>query len=222
MAEKPTENLDAYQAFLRGRYYAGKPHFSLNDWNKALESFQEAVELDTAFALAYAELARGHARLIFLRQDLSESRLMKAEQAAAKALRLGKDNPRVHIALGYYYLYAFRDEVQALKHLEIAQKSLPNDFEILVEKSAIIITKGRWEESIQLLQKAQKMSPDDASIHTDLAEDYWVTRRFREADDACNKAIELSPNSTWPYLFKVLITGAGKVRRRNHAMFYDP
>lgn len=203
MAEKPTENLDAYQAFLRGRYYAGKPHFSLNDWNKALESFQEAVELDTAFALAYAELARGHARLIFLRQDLSESRLMKAEQAAAKALRLGKDNPRVHIALGYYYLYAFRDEVQALKHLEIAQKSLPNDFEILVEKSAIIITKGRWEESIQLLQKAQKMSPDDASILTDLAEDYWVTRRFREADDACNKAIELSPNSTWPYLFKV-------------------
>ncbi len=203
MAEKPTENLDAYQSFLMGRYYAGKPHFSLSDWNNALEGFQEAVELDSAFALAYAELARGHARLIFLRQDLSESRLAKAERAAEKALRLGSGNPAVHLAIGYYYLYAFRDEEQALKNLEIAEKSLPNDFEILVEKSAIIVTRGRWEESIQLLQKAQKMSPDNASILTDLAEDYWVTRRFREADDACNRAIELSPNSTWPYLFKV-------------------
>lgn len=203
MAEKPTENLDAYQAYLRGCYYAGQPHFSSSDKAKALQGFQEAVDLDTTFALAYAELARIHARLFFLRQDLSEVRLEKAKQAAEKALRLGYDQPRVHLAIGYYYLYAFRDDVQALKHLEIAEKSLPYDYEILVEKGSIIVIKGRWEENIQLLERAQKISPDDASVLTDLAEAYWATRRYREAVDACNKAIELSPNSVWPYLFKV-------------------
>jgi TolB-like protein len=202
MAEKPTENLEAYQAYLRGSYYAGQPHFSIQDWTQALQNYQDAVEIDTTFALAYGELARAHARLIFLRQDLSELRFEKANQAAAKALRLGSDQPRVHLALGYYYLYAYRDEDQALKHLEIAEKGLPNDVEILVEKAAIIVTKGQWEEYIHLLEKAQQVSPHDASILTDLAEGYWVTRRFRNTIDACDQAISLSPNSLWPYLFK--------------------
>ncbi len=203
MTEKPTENLEAYQAYMRGRYYASQPHFSIQIWNLALQGFQDAVDSDTTFALAYAELARAHARLIYLRQDLSELRLEKANKAAVKALKFGPDQPRVHIALGYYYLYAYRDEAQALKHLEIAEKSLPNDVEILVEKAAIIVTEGRWEEHIHLLEKAQKLSPHDASIITDLAEAYWVTHRFKNAVDACNQAIAISPNSTWPYLYKI-------------------
>jgi serine/threonine-protein kinase len=202
MAEKPTKNLEAYQAYLRGRYYTNQPHYSKDDWAQALQGYQDAVELDTTFALAYGELARAHARLIFLREDLSEQRLEKANQAAAKALRLGSDQPRVHLALGYYYLYAYRDENQALKQLEIAEKSLPNDVGILVEKAAIIVTKGRWEEYIHLLEKAQQVSPNDVSVISDLAEGYWVTRRFRNAINACNQAIALSPNSLWPYLTK--------------------
>jgi serine/threonine-protein kinase len=166
--------------------------------------------MDSTFALAYAELARAHARLIFLRQDLSESRMKKANKAAETALRLGSGQPRVHLQIGYYYLYAFRDEDQALKHLEIAEKSLPNDYEILVEKAAIVVTKGHWEENIQLLKKALRISPEDASIITDLAEAYWITRRYQECEDACNKAISLSPESTWPYLFKVFMNFSWK------------
>jgi TolB-like protein/Flp pilus assembly protein TadD len=203
MAEKPTKNLEAYQAYLRGRYYANQPHYSKNDWARALQGYQEATELDTTFALAYGELACAHARLIFLRQDLSEQRLEKANQAAARALTLGSDQPRVHLALGYYYLYAYRDENQALKHLEIAEKSLPNDVEILIEKASIIVTRGRWDEYIHLLERAKQASPNDASVLSDLAEGYWVTRRFRNTIDACNQAIALSPNSSWPYLYKI-------------------
>jgi TolB-like protein/Flp pilus assembly protein TadD len=203
LGERPTGNLEAYQAYLQGRYYAGQPHFSIENWNLAIQGFQNAVEIDTTFALAYGELARGHARLIYLRQDLSESRLAKAKDAAENALRLGSDQPRVHLALGYYYLYAYRDEDQALKHLEIAEKSIPNDIDLLIGKAAIIVTEGRWEEYIHLLEKALQLSPHDASIITDLAEAYWVTRRYRDAIDACNKAITISPNSTWAYLFKI-------------------
>ena len=54
-----------------------------------------------------------------------------------------------------------------------------------------------------MLEKAQQLSPNDASIPTNLALCYWYTRRYRDEIDACNKAITLAPNSTWPYLYKI-------------------
>ncbi|MDF1560112.1 MAG: hypothetical protein P1P83_07880 [Bacteroidales bacterium] len=205
MVERPTENLEAYQAYLRGRYYAGQPHFSSRNWSLALQSFQEAVEIDTMFALAYGELASGHARMIYLREDMSEARYEMANVAASKALSLGADQARVHLALGYYNLYAYRDTEKALSHLETAEKGLPNNVDIMIEKADIIVTLGHWEEFILLLEKAEKLSPSDANIPTELAMGYWCTRRFRKAVDACGRAITLSPNSTWPYIFKIFV-----------------
>lgn len=202
MESRPTENLQAYQAYLRGRYYVGRPHFTLQNWLLAVDNFQQAVEIDAGFALAYAELARSNARLYYLRYDLSESRLLKANQAAAKALELGPDQPRVHLALGYYYLYAYRDQKSALKHLEIAEKGLPNNVEIIIGKAAIFEPLGRWEENINLLKKASQLSPLDPSIPTDLALGLWLTRRYSEAVDACNRAIAMDPELSWPYLYK--------------------
>lgn len=210
MESRPTENLQAYQAYLRGRYYVGQPHFSLQNWNLALQNFQQAVEIDTGFALAYAELARSNARLYYLRHDLSESRLMKSDEAAAKALEFGPDQPRVHLALGYYYQYAHRDHKSALKHLEIAEKDLPNEVEIIRAKADILAPLGRWVEHIQLLEKAYKLSPLEPSILTELAFALWLTRRYSEGIDACNRAIALDPETTWPYLYKAFTNWSWK------------
>ena len=199
---QPTENLDAYQAYLRGIYYVGQPHFSLEHWHRAIESFQQAVEIDTMFALAYAELAMAHARFYNLRYDLSASRLENSDRAAAKALELGSDRPRVHLAIGYYYLWAHRNRQKALEHLEIAEKGLPNNVEIMLEKAAIFEPQGRWEEYINLLEKAITLSPHDASIPVNLAFGLWLTRRYSDAIDACNRAISLAPDGNWSYLYK--------------------
>jgi len=203
MEERPTGNLEAYQAYLRGRYYAHQPHFSTQNWNLALQNYQDAVDMDTTFALAYGELAHAHARFIYLREDISESRLKKADQAAVKALRYGTDQSGVHLSLGYYYLYAYRDTEKALAHLEIAEKGLPNNAEIMVEKAAIIVILGRWEECIDLLEKAQQLSPSDAYIPSELALGYWYTRHYSKTINACDQAIALSPTATWPYLYKI-------------------
>ncbi len=199
---QPTKNLDAYQAYLRGIYFIGQPHFSLENWNRATESFQQAVELDTMFALAYAELAMAHARFYNLRYDLSESRLENSDRAAARALELGSDQPRVHLAIGYYYLWAYRNRKKALEHLEIAEKGLPNNVEIMLEKVAIFEPQGRWEEYINLLEKAIALSPRDVSIPANLAMGLWYTRRYSDAIAACNRAITLTPDGSWPYLYK--------------------
>jgi len=202
IAEKPTENLDAYQAYLRGRFYTDLPHFSLKDWNEALLAFQEAVDIDTTFALAYAELARAHGRLVFLSLDPSDSRKENAKACADKALRLGKDQPRVQIAIGYYYFYSRRDYLQAIKYLDIAEKSLPNDFDIFSAKAEIYLATGKWDEHLRFLEKALVLNPRSASSLTDLAKYYWLTRRYKEAIDAANKSISISPESMFPYLFK--------------------
>jgi len=69
---KPTKNLEAYQAFLQGQYYARSPHFTVENWKRVIQSYERAVELDPEFAIAYARLASAHARLRFLRHDLSK------------------------------------------------------------------------------------------------------------------------------------------------------
>lgn len=201
----PTDNLEAYQAYLRGRYYANQPHFTLHYWMMALENFQEAVEIDKEFALAYAELARAHGRLRYLRQDLSEWRLEEADRAAENAMLFGANDPRVHLALGYYYLYAYRDEEQALKHLEIAEKGMPNNSEILVEKAVILLPQGRWEETIQLLEKASKLSPREANILAHLTFCLWCTRNNERGIEVAEQAIALAPDSNWPYIYKAYI-----------------
>ena len=199
---QPTENLEAYQAYLRGRYYVRQPHFSLDSWNQAVEDFQQAVEIDTGFTLAYAELARTHARFYNLRYDQSESRLKKSDKAAAKALELGPHQPGVHLALGYYYLWAYRDHKQALKHLEIAEKGLPNNVEILQAKAAIFEPQGRWDDYINSFDKATHLSPLDASNFINMAFGLWLTRQYEKAIDACNQSIALAPDGTWSYLYK--------------------
>ena len=187
--KQPTDNLDAYQAYLMGRYYAGQPHFTLSNWNSALKNYQLAVDIDSTFTLAYAELAKAHARLRYLREDLSEARLEQADRAASIAMQYGLDEPRVHLALGYYYLYAYRDEDQALKQLEIAEKGLPNDVEVLVEKADIVLPQEKWEEAIELLERASEASPRDASILTHMTFCLWCTRQYEQGLKVCNQAI---------------------------------
>ncbi|MCK4835332.1 MAG: protein kinase, partial [Candidatus Aminicenantes bacterium] len=197
-----TKNLDAYQAYLRGRYYAGQPHFTLENWKKVIQNFKQAVEFDPEFALAFAELSRAHSRLYYLRHDLSEERREMARRAAERAVELAPDSPEIHLALGYYHLWAYRDSEKALKEWALAEKSLPNNVEILTAKATFFEPQGRWEEAIATLKTAFKLSPRDASIATNLAGFYFFSRRYQQAIEMCNQAIALAPDLTWPYLYK--------------------
>ena len=200
-----TENLDAYHAFLQGRYFTSRSHFTLAIWQHGIDSFTEATKIDSNFALAFAELAKAHARLLYLRQDLSEHRLNLAKEAAEKALQLAPDQPEIHLALGYYYLWAYRDEQKAWEHLTIAEKKLSNNVDILKAKAAFLIPEGRWQEFQNTLERALELSPKDVAILTDLEFIYWITRKYPKALQIANQAIVISPNEVWPYIYKAFI-----------------
>ncbi|TFG97202.1 MAG: tetratricopeptide repeat protein, partial [Calditrichales bacterium] len=212
-----TENLDAYHAFLQGRYYTSRTHFSLSTWQQGIESFKEATMLDSNFALAFAELAKAHARLRYLRQDLSETRLTMARESADRALHLAPDQAEVHLAIGYYYLWAYRDTQKAWEHLSIAEKVLANNVDILKGKAVIFEPQGNWPAFRNTLQRALELSPRDVSILTDLGFLFWITRKYPEAEDLVNRAILIAPNEVWPYIYKQFINfswkGANEVSR---------
>jgi len=199
---QPTDNLDAYQAYLRGRYYATRPHFTYENWGHAMAAYEQAAELDPEFALAYAHLARGHARLRYFRHDRTPERLQAADDSAARAVRLAPESPRVRLALGYYQLWAYRDVEKALEEFALAGASHPDNAEVLEAKGDVFLLQGRWDEALDAFQRAFDLSPRDAGLIGNTAWVLWTIRRYPESISAADQAINLAPDSVWPYLYK--------------------
>lgn len=203
LATQPTVNPEAYQAFLRGRYFEKKPHFTLDNWNMVVKNFQQAVDLDPNFALAWAELAVGHSRIRYTKADLSRERLEMATQAADRALELDPDSPEIHRILSYYYMWAYLDADRAFEALEIAKAGLSDDAEYFKALGFFnFYLLGEMEEAERAFEKAFELSPRDASIPTELL---WLTdwtRDFPRAISFANQAIEILPDEFWPYVGK--------------------
>lgn len=197
---RPTENLEAYQAYLRGKAYAGSFEYRARGF--LVPMFQRAVELDPGFVSAWAELSQAHAFIVHLAIDRSAERAASAKRAADRALELAPDSPEAHLALGYYYYYVHKSYERALEELAIAANGRPNDSEVLAAISFIERRQGYWEESLFSLGKALRLSPLDAEYHIDQALTYCWMREYQEADRHFDRGIALDPNDPWSFLFK--------------------
>jgi TolB-like protein/Flp pilus assembly protein TadD len=209
---RPTGNMDAYQAFLRGRHLASQAHFTLSTWLAAVADFERAVTLDPNFALGWAELSRAHARLAYFRYDMSPQRHDQARQALFRARELNPESPEVHLAAGYYHLWLERDSEAALAEFEAASRGLPSSAEVQSARGELFRLHGDWEQSIRAYQATGSLSPRDGSAMVDVAETLWWMRRYPEALEASNRAISLSPDQPWAYLSKAYTLWSWKGR----------
>ena len=204
LGPKPTDDLEAYQAYLRGRYWASRPHFTYENWERRMQAFQQAVELDPDFALAHAEIARGHAQVRYFRHDLTPGRLEAADAAAARALELAPGDPHVHLDIGYYRLWAHRDIEGALAEFERAAGELGDSTEVLDAMADVYVVQGRWEDALDAFQRGFELSPREANL---IASAAWILnslRRYPESVAASDQAINLAPDAFWPYFYKAL------------------
>jgi serine/threonine-protein kinase len=201
---QPTENLEAYRAYLRGRYWVTRPHFTYENWERSMAAFQSAVELDPGFALAHAELARGHATARYFRHDLTPERLEAAERAANTALELAPGDPRVHLDIGYFRLWAFRDIEGALAEFETAADGLAGSADVYQAIGNLYVVQGRWEEAVASFRRGFELSPRDADFAASSAWALIMLRRYSGALEASDQAIALAPDTFWPYFYKVL------------------
>jgi TolB-like protein/tetratricopeptide (TPR) repeat protein len=212
LRNRPTDSIEAYQAFLRGRFLARQPHFTLSTWLEAVGHYERAVALDPGFALAWAELSKAHSRLVYFRYDISPQRCEQARQALDRARSLAPDSPDMHLAAGYYHLWVERNTAAALSEFEEASHGTRNDVEIESAKAELFRMHGEWKKAIDAFEAASALSPRDGSAMVDVAETLWWLRRYPEASEAADRAIALAPDQPWSYLTKVFTLWSWKGR----------
>lgn len=193
MTRRPTENGEAYLAFL----HAHNSHSALDDFAKLKEGeqlYERALQLDANFALATAGLAQLEI-WIFHAFDPSPLRRDKAVALATRALQLQPDLPEAHLARGFCYYYADRDYESALREFRTAQSGLPNASEIYLAIGAIQRRQGKWDESTANLEKAASLDPNSAWALQNLAINYEMLRRADDALGTLDRAFKIAPKS---------------------------
>src|SRR6266498_3084854 len=142
---RPTENGEAYLAFMQGHEMFYRPDKFRSNTETAEQLFEKATKLDPNFAGAFAALARVH-EWSYRDFDPTPARKEKARAAAVEALRLQPTLAEAHLAMGFYYYYCERDYQGALSEFAIAKLSLPNSPEVYMAIGAIERRQAKWKE----------------------------------------------------------------------------
>ncbi|MFQ5524706.1 MAG: protein kinase [Thermoanaerobaculia bacterium] len=205
---RPTENLEAYQAYLRGRSLLGRIGGELRS-PPAAESFERAVELDPGFVLAWAELSVVRSRISYGGKD--PKKRQAARQALERAIELAPDAPEVKLADAYYEYYVERNFDRTLELLSRIDETRPNDAEALELRGYILRHQGRWEEAREVLERAAELNPRDLWLLGRLAAFVLLPlERYAEAMDVTDRAIALGPDQRLLYDTKAGIYWAWK------------
>ncbi|HET7426563.1 MAG TPA: protein kinase, partial [Gemmatimonadales bacterium] len=204
LSERPTANLAAYDAFLRGEELYAHGGGDPNQTRAAIAAFERAVALDTGFVIAWAQLSRANSQL-YGNAGISVDVADAARQSAERALRLAPGHPEAQLALADYYSYVSGDNAKALEQYALAQRTAPNNAEILSGAALSELSLGRWEESLAHFRRALELDPRAARTAARTARTLLWLRRYAEALAMSDRAIALAPTSTTTFENKVMI-----------------
>jgi len=193
LASRPTENIEAYDYYLRGKEYRHRSSLE-SDIRIAIRMYEKAVELDPMFALAHAELSRAHVRMYFGYYDRSEERLALAKQAVDRAFELNPNLPEAHMALGWYYYHGHLDYDRALEQFAITRKSQPNNSWLFAGIGSVQRRQGKYEQALANWKRASELDPRSANRAANLGVTFMLLRKYSEAERYFNRAISLSPD----------------------------
>ena len=206
LESQPTENLEAYNAYLRANEYfhRGREVHSGDEVRFAIQMYEEARQLDPTFALAHARQSIAHAWLYVWYVDRTEGRFALAKEAVDRALELDPGLPEAHHVLGLVY-FSEDDSDRALEEYQIVLKSQPSNSEVFEEIGAVQLALGQWEESLTTLRTAMKLNPRFGRLACWAGGRSFGLRDFSEAMRSHDRAIQLTPDRSCPYHCKALI-----------------
>ncbi len=201
LAVKPTNNPEAYDAYLRGLSFDARFHFSIGDRDlglKAVGFYERAVQLDPKFALAWARLSRAHAVLYFRVFDTTDARRDATRNALENAQKLQPNSAETQLALGYYQFRVLRDYGLAKTTFKELSEMLPGRSEVPYALGLVTQREGDWDESVARFEQALTLDPRNAEILIDAARNYAMLRQFPAALKLYDRALDIIPNH--PYL----------------------
>ena len=193
LAKLSATNPEAYQLYLKGRYHANQT--TAAGLKKSIEYFQQAIDKDPSYALAYAGLADSYSGLggDWLYLSPSDS-FPKAKAAAMKALELDDTLAEAHAALAYAVFFADWDWPSAEREFKRAIELNPNSALSHDRYAECLKTRLRFNESIAEAQRAQELDPLSPELVSQLGNVYLMARRYDDAIAQYQKALDLNPN----------------------------
>jgi len=190
LTKRDTENAEAYQLFLKGRYYWGKG--TEEGAKKAAEYFQQATEKDPGYALAYSWLAGAYDTVAGFGWLPPREAIPKAKAAALKALEIDDRQAIAHAELGYIsFSYDF-DWATAGRHYE--QALAPNPSATLYTHPVYLTALGRHDEALAEARRGMDLDPLNFMLGFRMARALYMARRFDESIEQCRKILEMDPS----------------------------
>jgi len=209
IAAKPTNNPQAYDAYLRGLAYTLKTAFTPANSIAAQKYLKEAVRLDPNFALAWTLLSYVDASG-YLTQSLQPTAALRdeAREAAETALRLQPDLGEGLLAKGFYYYACLKDYNTASKYLEQAERVLPHSSRVLQGLAYVERRRGNWDKSEAYFNEAEKRDPRNVNLLSQHARSYVCLRRFPEALVKLEQILNITPDDIDTLVLKARIAQA--------------
>jgi tetratricopeptide (TPR) repeat protein len=196
LAVKPTNNSEAYDAYLRGLAFEARGNYSFDLLGKAIGLYERAVELDPKFALCWARLSRLDALLYFIRNDIYADRRDAAKHALDNAQRLEPNSPETLLALGYYQFWILRNYGLAKTTFGGVRKTLPGSSEAPMALALVSRREGRWDDSVTDYEQALVLDPRNVLLLLRASVPYAELRQFTMALKLHDRALDITPNDS--------------------------
>jgi TolB-like protein/Tfp pilus assembly protein PilF len=197
LTKRYTENTEAYQLYLKGRFHWNK--YTEEDFKKAIGYYNQSLEKDPTYALAYAGLASSYIQ-IGVDFGMPKENDPKAKAYAMKALEIDDALAEAHSALGTYYLFFERTLPQAEKELKRAIALNPSYPDVHHYYCHWFECQGRMDEGIAEMKRGLELDPLSLLIGEELGWAYYHARRYDDAVAQIKKTMELDPSFTVNYL----------------------
>src|SRR5262249_18222182 len=194
LAVKPTNNPEAYDAYLRGLAFEGRSTADDVATRAAIDSYERAVQLDPNFTVAWARLSSAHAGFYFERGDTTSARRDAAKRSLDHAQTLQPNSPETQRALGYYQYFVLRDYPLAKNTFKQVSKMLPGNSEIPEALGKINRREGNWDESIAYLEQGLVLDPRNSELLNNTAFTYAALRQFPATLKLYDRALEIIPD----------------------------
>ena len=191
LIKQPTENIEAYNLYLRGRYFWGK--YSKESALKAIDAFKDAISIDANYALAYAGMADAYFRLSNVYFPPREV-LPKAKEAARRAVEIDDNLAEAHSSLGLLRVYYDHDWIGAESEYRRALELDPHLVSAHQRYGSYLTFMGRFDEAIKRYETALELDPFSLQINMNLATTYYLKGEYERAVNLLNETIELEPN----------------------------
>jgi len=199
LASRPTSNIEAYHAYLRGLEAVNSGEFDRETMNRAVAMLNRAVELDPEFTLAYMYLAKAQAGFLHFNWDRSPERLALSKAAADRVQELAPDSPWPSVAEGYYLYWGRKDLGPALQALERAHADLPGNPEVLELMGYVLRRQGRFDAALGYLKEAVERDPRNGALVFAVAETHALLGQHEDALAMTDKLIVVAPDNPGGY-----------------------